>query len=283
MSHSKVWFITGTSSGFGRRLTEYLLKQGHRVVATLRKPEALSDLASQYPSTQLAVVGLDVSQPDEIPMAFAKAHEAFGRVDVVFNNAGMMINGELESVNEADARNMFEVNFWGAARVSRGAVRFFREVNQPQGGRLLQVSSGLGLGSRACYGYYSATKFALEGLTEALANEIDPAWNIKITLLEVGPFRTELGTVNSNVAPPHPAYTSPDLPGSKWRILFKSGVIYDGDPQKACIAFEKASRMEDPPLRLPLHRGVLQAASGKGKSLIETVEKYRDWSDDLYL
>jgi NAD(P)-dependent dehydrogenase (short-subunit alcohol dehydrogenase family) len=138
-------------------MTEHLLKQGHRVVATLRKPEALSDLVRQYQDTQLVVVAVDVTKSADIAAAFIKAQEAFGRVDVVFNNAGQMINGELESVSEADARAMFDINFWGAAQVSREAVRFFREVNQPRGGRLLQLSSGLGLVSAACYGFYSAS------------------------------------------------------------------------------------------------------------------------------
>ena len=133
------------------------MKQGHKVVATLRKPEMLSDLVCQYPSTNLVVVKLDVTKHAEISAAFAKAQEAFGRVDVVFNNAGQMTNGEIESVDDQDARAMFEINFWGASQVSREAVRFFRDVNQPQGGRLLQVSSGMGIKSVACYGHYSAS------------------------------------------------------------------------------------------------------------------------------
>ncbi|KAF9235955.1 NAD(P)-binding protein [Melanogaster broomeanus] len=276
MAESKVWLITGTSSGFGRATTEYLLKQGHKVVATLRKPEALSDLVAQYPSTQLLVVKVDVTQDADVAAAFVKAQEAFGRVDV-------MINGETESVNEADARAMFDINFWGAARVSREAVRFFRESTSQEGGRLLQLSSGLGLVSAPCYGFYSASKFALEGLSEALASELDPAWNIKVTIIEPGPFRTQLSQTNSNVAPPHPAYTDPNLPGMKFRELFLTGTTYDGDPDKACVAFEKVSQMEDPPIRMPLHRRVLGMAAMKGMGLLETVEKYKDWSEDLYL
>lgn len=173
MVESKVWFskfistlilpkvdslsVTGASSGFGRLLTEYLLEQGYRVVATLRKPEVLSDLVAQYPSTRLVAVKLDVTHHAEIPVAFAKAHDAFGRIDVVFNNAGRMLNGEVESVDVKDARAIFDVNFWGAEQVTREAVRFFREVNQPRGGRLLQLSSGLAVVSRACYGHYSAS------------------------------------------------------------------------------------------------------------------------------
>lgn len=173
MTEHKVWFselistliftevdspvVTGASSGFGRLLTTYLLEQGYRVVATLRRPEVLSELVAIYPSTRLIAVKLDVTKHSEISEAFAKAQEAFGRVDVVFNNAGQMINGEIESVDEKDARAMFDINFWGAAQVSREAVQFFRDVNQPRGGRLLQVSSGLAIKSTACYGHYSAS------------------------------------------------------------------------------------------------------------------------------
>jgi NAD(P)-dependent dehydrogenase (short-subunit alcohol dehydrogenase family) len=138
-------------------MTEYLLKQGHKVVATLRKPEVLSDLVSQYPPTQLVVVKVDVTQNAAIAAAFNKAQEAFGRIDVVFNNAGQMITAEVEAVNEADARGLFDINFWGAAQVSREAVRFFREVNNPRGGRLLQVSSGLGLVGQTACAFYCAS------------------------------------------------------------------------------------------------------------------------------
>lgn len=137
-------------------MTEYLLKIGHKVVATLRKPEAISDLATRYSPTQLLVVKVDVTNEADVTAAFAKAEEVFGRIDVVFNNAGVSIVGEVESVNEADARDLLDVNFWGAVRVTKEAVRFFREVNQPVGGRLLQVSSGV-LEGRAAGGFYVAS------------------------------------------------------------------------------------------------------------------------------
>jgi NADP-dependent 3-hydroxy acid dehydrogenase YdfG len=148
--------VTGASSGFGRAMTEYLLKIGHKVVATLRKPEAISDLATRYPPTQLLVVKVDVTNEADITAAFAKAKEVFGRIDVVFNNAGISIVGEVESVDEADARDLLDVNFWGAVRVTKEALRFFREVNKPVGGRLLQVSSGV-LEGRAAGGFYVAS------------------------------------------------------------------------------------------------------------------------------
>jgi len=138
-------------------MTELILKNGHKAVATLRRKEALSDLAEQYPATQLLIVQVDVTKSAEVAAAFAKAEEVFGRIDVVFNNAGVYIHGETESVTDEQARHIFEVNFWGASNVSREAVRMFREVNKPIGGRLLQVSSTLGLHGRASVSYYSAS------------------------------------------------------------------------------------------------------------------------------
>ncbi|KIJ66662.1 hypothetical protein HYDPIDRAFT_26098 [Hydnomerulius pinastri MD-312] len=159
VSSSKVWFITGSSTGFGRAMAELLLKKGDKVVATLRKPEALASLSSRYSRDQLLVLKLDVTKDDDIKAAFVEAHKAFGRIDVVFNNAGFLVIGEVEGASEANARRLFETNFWGAASVSKEAVRFFREVNEPSGGRLLQVSSAVGLQGFAGVGFYSATKF----------------------------------------------------------------------------------------------------------------------------
>lgn len=149
--------VTGASSGFGRSMTELLLKNGNRVIATLRRTEALSDLAEQYPSSQLLIVQTDVTKSSEVVAAFTKAKEVFGGVDVVFNNAGICILGEMESLSDEEARQMFEANFWGASNVTREAIRMFREVNNPAGGRLLQVSSALGLCGRAAASYYAAS------------------------------------------------------------------------------------------------------------------------------
>jgi NAD(P)-dependent dehydrogenase (short-subunit alcohol dehydrogenase family) len=138
-------------------MTELLLKNGNRVVATLRRTEALSDLAEQYPSSQLLIVQTDVTKSSEVVAAFTKAKEAFGRIDVVFNNAGTGIVGEMESIGDEEARQIFEVNFWGASNVTREAIRTFREVNNPAGGRLLQVSSMLGLRGSGAASYYAAS------------------------------------------------------------------------------------------------------------------------------
>jgi NAD(P)-dependent dehydrogenase (short-subunit alcohol dehydrogenase family) len=281
MAGTKVWFITGASSGFGRSMTELLLNKGDKVIATLRQPDALSDLSAQFPSSQLLVIQLDVTNSAGVSAAFSKAKEAFGRIDVVFNNAGQCVLGEVESVSEVEARQMFEVNFWGAMYVSKEAVEFFREVNKPIGGRLLQVSSRLGLVGDAATAFYSATKFALEGLSESLIKELDPAWNIKVTIIEPGPFRTKIFKENQRMASPHPAYANPDLPGSQLRQFITSNNI-NGDADRAVVAIEKLTHLDDVPIRLPLHKKVVVSTRDKIKRLTEDVNSFESWSEDLY-
>ncbi|KAG1886622.1 NAD(P)-binding protein [Suillus subluteus] len=281
MAESKVWLVTGSSSGFGRSMTELLLKNGNRVVATLRRKEALSDLAEQYPSSQLLIVQTDVVKTSEVAAAFAKAKEVFGRIDVVFNNAGMAILGEMESMSDQDARQIFEVNFWGASNVTREAIRMFREVNKPIGGRLLQVSSSLGLRGRAAASYYAASKHALEGFSESIAQELEPAWNIQITIIEPGPFRTGMFKGNMQLVPQHPAYADPELPGSKFRQWMTS-TLADGDTEKAVVVIEKLTHLDDPPLRIPLHRLAVGAGREKAKSLTETIDRYESWTENVY-
>ena len=135
---------------------EHLLARGEKVVATLRKPSALSDLSAKYPASQLLVVKLDVTSPADIKAAFAKAVETFGRVDVLYNNAGYGSVGEIEGTPDDVARGVFEVNFWGSTNVAREAIRVFRDVNKPAGGRLLQASSMAGASGMPGIGYYSA-------------------------------------------------------------------------------------------------------------------------------
>lgn len=134
----------------------HLLEQGDKVVATLRKPEVLNELLTKYFADQLLVVKLDVTSPSEIKAAFAKGVEHFGRIDVVYNNAGYGALSEIEGTPDKVARGVFEVNFWGSTNVAREAVRVFRDVNKPSGGRLIQASSMAGAQAMAGLGYYSA-------------------------------------------------------------------------------------------------------------------------------
>ena len=150
--------VTGASTGFGRSMTELVLNQGGIAIATLRTPSALDTLRAQWPEDKLIILKLDVTKREDINTAFENVKANVGRIDFVFNNAGYGLMGEVEGTPEDVARAMFEVNFWGAAYVAREAVKCFRDVNKPQGGTLLNVSSYMGLIAQPLMGYYVASK-----------------------------------------------------------------------------------------------------------------------------
>lgn len=158
--HTKGFYsiVTGASSGLGRSMAELILKKGEIAVTTARKPETLDDLKSAYSPSQLLILKLDVTKLQDIKDAFSTAKATFGRIDVVFNNAGYSLAGEIEGTPEADARALFDTNFWGAVNVGKEAVGFFRDENKPAGGLLLNVSSVLGIHSVPSAGFYSASK-----------------------------------------------------------------------------------------------------------------------------
>ena len=152
--------VTGTSTGLGRALVELILEKGEKVVATARATSTLDSLVSQYPASQLLVLPLDVTKQGDVISTFARAKEAFGRIDIVVNNAGFGIVGETETIDEVAARSVFDTNVWGTLRVTKEAIRFFRDENpRGAGGRLLQIGSGLGLVGCPGLAIYSASKF----------------------------------------------------------------------------------------------------------------------------
>ncbi|KAG2367754.1 hypothetical protein BDR07DRAFT_1271415 [Suillus spraguei] len=285
MTTPKVWFVTGASAGLGRQVVEYVLSKGDNVVATLRKPSMLEDLTAKYPSSRLVTFPLDVTDTPSIATAFNQAISHFNRIDVVLNNAGYYIVSEAEGMPHKAAREMFDVLLWGAENVMREAIRCFRDVNRPMGGRLLNVSSRNALIPQVGTVHYASAKAALECLTEGYIDELDPEWHIKITLIEPGLFRTSM--IQSRVTEPvHPAYESnPSLPTRKYRALYPDieDTHFNGDPAKFAEVAYKLSRLDDPPIRLPLHRVALESARKKGESLLETAENWSSWSDDIYL
>ncbi|KAI0656569.1 NAD(P)-binding protein [Cubamyces menziesii] len=282
MSHPecRVWFITGTSTGFGRALTEVVLAKGEAVVATARTPSVLAELVAQHPSDRLLVLKLDITQPSQVADAFERAREVFGRIDVVVNNAGFAYAGEFESVSDEAGRALMETNFWGTVSVTREALRFFREVNpKGHGGRLLQNSSVLGVVGRPAGAFYVASKFALEGLTESLAQELDPAWNIKVTLIEPGWFHTNMKEA-TQWSPPHPAYQNPDLPTAQIRAR-RDSRVYPGDVAKGAAAIYEIAALKDTPLHFPLGEDAIALLQAKFTEIERVVEDYRSWSEGL--
>ncbi|ESK82462.1 NAD-P-bindingprotein [Moniliophthora roreri MCA 2997] len=283
MNTRRIWFITGSSLGFGRSMTEAALQAGDAVIATVRRPESLADLQKVYPEEKLLVVKLDVTKKDEITAAFKKAKEFFGRIDVVYNNAGYAFAGEAEAVPEEDARGLFDTNFWGSCSVAREAIAFFRDVNKPVGGRLIQMCSYYGLIAGGAMNYYVASKHAMDGFTECLSKEIDPAWNIKISLVEPSLFRTNFIRDRSYKIYAHPLYTNPTVEGVAFRMALDQldPQSVKGDPDKLSQTILKLSRLDNPPLRLVLGKDAVAKVKAKLRQMQEELEQYEEWSADL--
>ncbi|KAH9938707.1 uncharacterized protein B0H18DRAFT_866745 [Fomitopsis serialis] len=278
MSSPKVWFITGSSTGFGRVMTELVLAKGDIAVATLRSPEVLAELASQYGKDRLLVLKLDVCKPQEIKDAFAAAVKQFGRVDNVFNNAAYAMISEAETGPEDIARTMFDVNLWGAINVSKEAVRIMREVNKPAGGRLLQISSMSGYMGMTGMSYYCATKHAINAFTEALSKELDPDWNIKVVIVEPGAFRT--GAYGNVVRIPlHPAYEKVMTAPRKYFEEDVLGVMQD--PVQGVEVLYKIAELPNPPLFLPLGKDSVSMAKTRYAEMVESTNAVASWSEEL--
>ena len=198
---SKTWFITGASRGFGREWTIAALERGDRVAATARDTSTLDDLAQKY-GDALLVLHLDVTDREADVAAVQQAHEHFGRLDVVVNNAGYGQFGLIEEISEEEARAQFETNVFGALWVTQAALPILREQGS---GHLLQVSSIGGISAFPNIGIYNASKWALEGFSQALAAEVAD-FGIKVTLIEPGGFDTDWGGASAKHATPLPAY-----------------------------------------------------------------------------
>ena len=269
MSDKKVWFITGSSTGFGRELAEEALAQGHKVVATARKPETLEDLVSKYPEAARAV-RLDVTDRDEVGKAIDEAVRAFGRVDVVVNNAGYGLMGALEEPTDEQIRQQFETNLFGAINVMRGALP---QLRRQGGGHVLNVSSVGGFIAFPATGYYTASKFALEALSEALAGEA-AQHGVKVTVVEPGAFRTDfngrsLHLPETRMAAEYPATDE----FVNW--LQEMDGKQPGDPRKAAQAMIKVVESEHPPLRLPLGEDAVTAIEAELEAVKQDIAPWR--------
>ena len=248
----KVWFITGASTGFGRLLAEEVLKAGGKVVVTARKLDRVSDLETKYPDTAKALA-LDVTNQAQVDAAVEQTVAKFGRVDVLVNNAGYGVAGAIEEVSEAEFMPMFETNVFGLLRVTRA---FLPQLRKQRSGHILNVSSIGGLVASPGMGYYNATKFAVEGLSEALAGELAPL-GVKVTIIEPGPFRTDFLGRSGVIAEERIAdYDS--TAGNMRKYFAENDGKQPGDPLRAVHAMMQVAESPAPPLRLLLGSIALQ-------------------------
>ena len=250
----RVWFITGCSRGLGRALALATLDRGHRVVATARAAESLAGLVDRYPD-HCRTLALDVTRPEEVATVVAEAAAAFGRLDVVVNNAGYGLIGALEEVTEEQIRRNFETNFFGAVHVMRAALPILRTQRQ---GHFVTISAAAAIGNYPGFSIYGATKWALEGVSESLAAEVRPL-GLKVTLVQPGPFRTDF-IAHSLERAETPLADYADTRGKFQRLLESMDGRQPGDPAKAAAAIIAAVESERPPLRLVLGKYAIDKA-----------------------
>src|SRR5271167_263538 len=256
-SIQRVWFITGASTGFGRLLAEEVLKSGGKVVATARKLDKVADLEAQYPQTAMALA-LDVTDAGQVDSAVTQAFAKFGQVDVLVNNAGYGVAGAIEEVSEAEFMPMFGTNVFGLLRVTRAFLPYLR---RRRSGHILNLSSIGGVVAGPGIGFYNATKFAVEGISEALAAELAPL-GIRVTIIEPGPFRTDfLGRSGVLAATRIADYDN--TAGNMRKYFAENDGKQPGDPARAVQAMMQVVDSPNPPLHLLLGVSALQRMRAK--------------------
>lgn len=269
----KVWFISGCSTGFGRALSLELLSQGYQVVVTARKVADIEDILA-IDTTNTLGLALDVTVPEQVIAAVQAAIAHFGRIDVLVNNAGIGYFGAVEESEEAEVRRMFEINVFGLARLTQEVLPFMRKQRS---GHILNVASIGGLRSFPGVGFYNATKYAVDGLSEALYKEVSPL-GIKVTVICPSGFRTDWAgrsAKNTAISIDDYATTAQKNMGDIRAISGNQA----GDPVKAAKAMIMVTETENPPLRLLLGAAALKGARLKLEELRNDFETWADVSE----
>jgi NAD(P)-dependent dehydrogenase (short-subunit alcohol dehydrogenase family) len=264
---TKTVFITGASAGFGRHFAEEALRRGYNVVATARRLDRLEALAARAPDRVLAV-GVDVDRPDTIATAVDAAVKRFGRIDVLINNAGYGLVGALEETPAEEWQAVFRTNLFGAVETTRAVLPVMREQGS---GVIVNISSMGGQLSFAGFSAYSATKFALEGLSEALAEEVK-AMGIKVMIVEPGAFRTDFAGGSLRHMPVIDAYD--DTVGPSRDFAHNMDATQPGDPVKAAEAVFQAIGSDAPPLRLALGNDAVDGIRAHAQAVLKDLA---DW------
>jgi NAD(P)-dependent dehydrogenase (short-subunit alcohol dehydrogenase family) len=268
MAQPKVWFVTGASRGFGRIWTEAALKRGDKVAATARDSNALDDLVGTHGDSILALP-LDVTDRDAVFERVSQAHRHFGRLDVILCNAGYGYMGALEEVVTAEAEANFDTNVFGTLSVIQAALPLLRAQRS---GHILTVSSIGGIIGFPTGGIYVATKFAVEGMTEALAGEV-ASFGIKVTIIEPGSFATEFRS--SMKAPPAMA----EYEAVRQAVFSAFKPEMSGDPQATAAAILKVVDADKPPLRLLLGTGPLPMIKKLYEGRLKTWDQWAEVSN----
>jgi NAD(P)-dependent dehydrogenase (short-subunit alcohol dehydrogenase family) len=265
----KVWFVTGSSRGFGRVWVEAALKRGDKVAASARNVKSLDPLVAEYGENVLPLE-LDVNHKEAVDAAVRRAHERFGRLDVVINNAGYGLFGAIEEVSEAQARAQIETNVFGALWVTQAVLPILRAQRS---GHIIQVSSIGGVNAFPNIGLYHASKWALEGFSQSLAAEVRD-YGIYVTLVEPGGYTTDWGGSSAVHADPLPAYD-----GIREAHQARRATMRRGDPLATAPVVLELVDMAEPPLRILFGSGIVDMITKEYANRVEVWKKFSDLSE----
>jgi NAD(P)-dependent dehydrogenase (short-subunit alcohol dehydrogenase family) len=263
-----VWFITGCSTGLGKALAERVLARGHRCIVTARNAAQIADIVAAFPE-QAVALALNVTDERQRQDAVARAEDAFGGIDVLVNNAGHGYSAAIEEGEESNIRAMFETNFFALAAMTRNVLPGMRKRSR---GHVINISSIGGLVANPASGYYCATKFAVEGLSQALAKEVAPL-GIRVTIIEPGPFRTEFqGRSMTSANKTIDAYA--ETAGARRKQLRDSSGKQAGDPLRAADAIIDVVESADPPLHLVLGKIGVERVREQLRGLLQGIDEW---------
>jgi len=268
--NSKVWFITGASRGLGLEVARAALERGDHVVATARKPAAVEAVLGQH--DRLLPIGLDVNQEHQSQVAADEAIRRFGRIDVLFNNAGYGLLGAVEEASAKEVEQQFATNVFGLLNVTRAVLPHMR---RERSGLVVNISSIGGYSAYPGWGIYGATKFAVEGLTEALAIELAPL-GVRATVVEPGFFRTDFLDSSSLVKTlvEYPEYA--DTVGRMRELMAGANHQQPGDPKKFATAMLALADSDNPPVRLPIGSDTVARIGEKNREVEAELQQWRD-------
>jgi NAD(P)-dependent dehydrogenase (short-subunit alcohol dehydrogenase family) len=275
MMKNKIWFITGISSGLGKALAQSVIENGDFVIGTFRN-QLQADVFNNTHKDEAFALKMDITKPEEVEKAFQLIENQYGRIDILVNNAGFGFAGAVEETSDAETRMIFEANFFGTLNVTKRALPLMRAQRS---GHIIQISSHGGIKAFAGFGIYNASKFALEGFSEALAQELSPL-GIAVTIVQPGPFRTGF----ANTAFQEAALKIEDYDTTAGAFRERMRAVdgkQEGDPEKAAQAIFNLSTMQQPPLRLPLGKVPMTTIQMKLDSVKTDLENGRSVAESV--
>ncbi len=269
---TKIWFITGTSKGFGRVWAQAALERGDKVAATARDLNSLKALNEKYGENVLTLA-LDVTNKAAVDTAVKQAHDHFGRLDVVINNAGYGLFGAIEEISEQEARDQLETNVFGALWVTQAALPYLREQGS---GHIIQVSSIGGVNAFTYVGMYNASKWALEAFSQSLSQEVQP-FGIKVTLVEPIAYETDWAGPSAKVAKQLPAYEQ-----IRGAVSARRNSSPRGNPEATGPVMLKLVDMEQPPLRMFFGKGAHNMIHNEYDKRLAEWDKFKNISEEAH-